>query len=91
MGIGWIDWTPRVFWAVTAVRAVVPNTPKAWKVLRSAWIPAPPPLSDPAMVRAMGRTARVHGFPVLIRHRRVGFPALGRRLKYRIPLVMSHH
>jgi hypothetical protein len=23
--------------------------------LRSAWMPAPPPLSDPAMVRAMGR------------------------------------
>jgi len=32
----------------------VPNAPNAWKVFRSAWIPAPPPLSLPAMVRAMG-------------------------------------
>ena len=34
--------------------ALVPKTANAAKVLRSAWIPAPPPLSDPAMVRAIG-------------------------------------
>ena len=31
----------------------VPNTPNCWKVLRSAWMPAPPPESEPAMVRAI--------------------------------------
>ena len=49
--------TPRtavVFWAVTAVRTLVPNTPRAAKVFRSAWMPAPPPESEPAMVMATG-------------------------------------
>src|ERR1700686_887798 len=45
--------TPRVFWAVIAVIADVPKTPNRWNVLRSAWIPAPPPESEPAMVSAM--------------------------------------
>ena len=45
--------TPSVFWAVTAVITLVPKTPNWWNVLRSAWIPAPPPESDPAMVRAI--------------------------------------
>src|SRR5207244_292139 len=40
--------TPTVFWAVTAVTTLVPNTPNWWNVFRSAWIPAPPPESDPA-------------------------------------------
>src|SRR5439155_872653 len=44
--------TPTVFWAVTAVTAVVPYTPSAAKALRSAWMPAAPPESEPAMVRA---------------------------------------
>ena len=39
--------TPRVFWAVRAVSAVVANPPNAMIALMSAWIPAPPPLSDP--------------------------------------------
>ena len=46
--------TPRVFCDVTAVTAVAPYTPIAAKVLRSAWIPAPPPLSLPAMLRTFG-------------------------------------
>ena len=49
--------TPRtsaVFCAVTAVRAQVPYTRNAAKVFRSACAPAPPPESDPAMVRAVG-------------------------------------
>ena len=43
-----------VFCAVSAVMALVPKTPSAAKVLRSAWMPAPPPESEPAMVRATG-------------------------------------
>ena len=31
----------------------VPKTPNCWKVLRSAWMPAPPPESEPAIVRAI--------------------------------------
>jgi hypothetical protein len=46
--------TPRVFWAVTAVMATEPWTPSAEKVLMSASMPAPPPESDPAMVKALG-------------------------------------
>src|SRR5690606_9875641 len=46
--------TPIVFCAVRAVMTDVPNAPNAWKVFRSAWIPAPPPLSLPAIVSAIG-------------------------------------
>ena len=46
--------TPTVFWAVTAVKADVPCTRSAAKVFRSAWAPAPPPESEPAMVSAVG-------------------------------------
>src|SRR5437879_9056825 len=45
--------TPTVFWAVTAVTTLVPNTPNWWNVFRSAWSPAPPPESEPAIVRAI--------------------------------------
>src|SRR5690554_1813557 len=47
--------TPTVFWAVREVMALQPYTPSAAKVFRSAWIPAPPPLSLPATVKAMGK------------------------------------
>src|SRR5512134_712605 len=33
--------------------ALVPKTPNAANVFRSAWMPAPPPLSEPAMVSAL--------------------------------------
>src|SRR6476646_6394643 len=46
--------TPVVFCAVRAVTTLAPYTPKAVNVLRSAWIPAPPELSEPAMVSATG-------------------------------------
>jgi hypothetical protein len=46
--------TPTVFWTVTEVTAEVPHTPSAANVFRSAWIPAPPPESEPAMVSARG-------------------------------------
>jgi hypothetical protein len=42
-----------VFWAVIAVIAVVPNTPRRMNTRRSAWMPAPPPESDPAIVIAI--------------------------------------
>lgn len=45
--------TADVFWAVTAVITLQPKTPRAENVFRSAWIPAPPPLSEPAMVKAL--------------------------------------
>ena len=57
---GCIVTTPRtsvVFCAVTAVRAHVPCTRCAAKVFRSAWTPAPPPESDPAMLSAVGGVA----------------------------------
>ena len=45
--------TPTVFWAVSATSAVVPCTPAAANAFRSAWMPAPPPLSEPAIVNAL--------------------------------------
>ena len=44
---------PVVFWATRAVTAQVANTPLAVMVLMSAWIPAPPLESLPAMVNAV--------------------------------------
>ncbi len=42
--------TPVVFCAVSAAMAVMPNTPLASMVFRSAWMPAPPEESDPAIL-----------------------------------------
>jgi hypothetical protein len=50
--------TPTVFWAVIAVMAVIPYTPQAANAFRSAWIPAPPPESEPAIERTRGIRAR---------------------------------
>src|SRR5215207_273318 len=47
-------WTPRLFCAVIAVSTLIPCTPLASIALRSAWIPAPPPESDPAIVSTLG-------------------------------------
>src|SRR4051794_25812830 len=41
-------------WAVMQVTTVVPCTPKEANVFRSACTPAPPPLSEPAIVSATG-------------------------------------
>src|ERR1700722_19770553 len=46
--------TPRVFCAVSAVMTDKPYAPSAENALRSAWMPAPPPESEPAMVRTLG-------------------------------------
>ena len=44
--------TPTVFWAVSATIADMPCTPQRANAFRSAWMPAPPPESDEAMVSA---------------------------------------
>ena len=44
----------RVFCAVIAVIADVPWTPQRANAFRSAWIPAPPPESEPAIVSTTG-------------------------------------
>src|SRR4051794_2966548 len=46
--------TPIVLCAVNAVIAVIPCTPQRAKAFRSAWIPAPPPESEPAIERTAG-------------------------------------
>ena len=51
-GTGWTPVTPTVFSSTTATMADVPKQPQAEKVFRSAWMPAPPLGSLPAMVRA---------------------------------------
>ena len=51
-GRGCTYFTPTVFCTVTAVTAEAPYTPRAEKVFRSAWIPAPPEGSEPAIVNA---------------------------------------
>src|SRR6266545_2497032 len=59
-GRGKIESTERVFCAVTHVTTDVPCTPIEANDLRSAWIPAPPPESLPAIVNAV-RTGRAMG------------------------------
>lgn len=46
--------TPWVFWAVRAVTAVVAKAPRAAHVFMSAWMPAPPPESEPATANTRG-------------------------------------
>ena len=43
-----------MFWAVIAVIAVIPCTPQRANAFRSAWIPAPPPESEPAIESTVG-------------------------------------
>ena len=53
-GTVWTPVTPTVFWAVSAVIAVMPWTPQRANAFRSAWIPAPPPESEPAIESTAG-------------------------------------
>src|SRR3954453_7224816 len=53
-GVLWTPLTPMVFCAVSAVIAVIPWTPQRAKAFRSAWIPAPPPESEPAIESTAG-------------------------------------
>ena len=54
-GTGITPCTPRVFCAVSAVIAVAAKAPSAVTVLMSAWMPAPPPESEPAMTSTRPR------------------------------------
>src|SRR5947209_17529914 len=49
-GIGKTPNTPSVFCAVSAVTAVMAKASSIVTVLMSAWMPAPPPESEPAMI-----------------------------------------
>src|SRR6266511_1952513 len=82
-GRGKIDSTERVFCAVTHVITDVPCTPTEANDLRSAWIPAPPPESLPAIVRAV-RTGRAMGTAGLRLTR-------GRRSEDRDPDSVKYH
>ena len=53
--------TATVFCAVMAVIAVIPCTPQRANALRSAWMPAPPPESEPAIESTRGMRVRGHG------------------------------
>ena len=51
--------TPTVFCAVSATIADMPCAPAAANAFRSAWMPAPPPLSEPAIVSTRGTLMRL--------------------------------
>ncbi len=53
-GASWIARTSVVFWAVSATTALIPWQPSRANAFRSAWMPAPPPESDVAIVRHLG-------------------------------------
>ena len=53
-GVACTALTPIVFCAVSAVIAVIPWTPQRANAFRSAWMPAPPPESEPAIERTAG-------------------------------------
>ena len=53
-GSSWTAVTPDVFCAVSATIALMPWQPAAANAFRSAWMPAPPPESEPAIVRQRG-------------------------------------
>ncbi len=53
-GTGVTPSTATVFCQVTAVIAVMPWTPQRANAFRSAWMPAPPPESEPAIESTAG-------------------------------------
>ena len=57
-GTSWTAVTAVVFCAVSATIALMPWQPRRANAFRSAWMPAPPPESEPAIVRQRG--SRVH-------------------------------
>src|SRR5690554_5635225 len=75
--------TPRVFCAVIRVTIDVPCTPQAENVFRSACNPAPPPLSLPAIVSAIGNRPSSSGFANSDRKKRSkDFVIRGARVNY---------
>src|SRR5205809_276547 len=83
VGRGKMESTERVFCAVTHVITDVPCTPIEANDFRSAWIPAPPPESLPAIVSAV-RTGRAMG-PAGLRLTR------GRRSENHDPDSVKYH
>ena len=57
-GTAWTASTATVFCAVSAVIAVIPWTPQRANAFRSAWMPAPPPESEPAIESTAGISRR---------------------------------
>src|SRR5580698_5474907 len=53
-GTSQYPWTPTEFCAVTAQTTLIPCTPRASIVFRSAWMPAPPAESEPAIASTHG-------------------------------------
>src|SRR5580692_7377482 len=66
--------TPRVFWAVSATMADMPCAPQRAKAFRSAWMPAPPPESEEAIVRTLGimLLPLLRHLPILVANRHQG-------------------
>src|SRR5438093_8742680 len=81
--------TPRAFCAVTAVTMLAPQTPNAAKVLRSAWMPAPPLESEPAMVRAIAIGSTSQGNERQMRPPAMAQPA--RSLQRPLPAAAAEH
>ena len=66
-GTGVTPSTATVFCHVSAVIAVMPWTPQRANAFRSAWIPAPPPESEPAIDSTRGM--RVGAASIAVKHR----------------------
>src|SRR5688572_27123027 len=82
-------WTPRVFWAVTAVIAVMAWPPSIVTVLMSAWMPAPPPESEPAMIRMRGVLMRVSSSMLAHRRGRILAELLGGSDRTRLEIAAA--
>ena len=59
---GTMPYTPSVFCAVSAVIAVAAKASSIVTALMSAWMPAPPPLSEPATIRTRPRNSAKAAF-----------------------------
>ena len=68
-GIGVTPSTATVFCHVTAVIAVIPWTPQRANAFRSAWMPAPPPESEPAIESTRGVRVRALVCHGAVKHR----------------------
>jgi hypothetical protein len=67
-GTGVMPSTTTVFCQVIAVIAVMPWTPQRANAFRSAWMPAPPPESEPAIDSTLG--VRVVAVAIAVKHMR---------------------
>lgn len=65
-GRGWRAVIVWLFWAVATVITDKPYVCRAVNVLRSAWRPAAPPLSEPAMVNVLGGGIIINFYMMMI-------------------------